>query len=108
MNTKADTDRNMQIAETILQQMGGAGRLVAMTGAKNFMMDGPALSFKFPNRPKGRPNYCKVTLDPSDTYTVTFGRIVKWDLRLVETFTGIYCDGLVDLFEIKTGLYLSL
>jgi len=99
---------NTQIANTILDQLGGTGRIAAMTGAKNFMVDGPGVSFKFPNRDCKRPNWIKVTLDPSDTYTVTMGRIVKYALRSSSTVNGIYCDGLVELFENATGLRLSL
>ena len=90
---------NTQIANTILEQLGGTGRLVAMTGAKHFMVDGPGVSFKFPNRAAGRPNHCKITLDGSDTYTVTFGRIVKFELRAPSTVEGIYADQLKGLFE---------
>ena len=102
-----DAERDEEIARTILEQLGGTGRLVAMTGAKHFMTDGPAVSFKFANRAPA-PNYVKITLDASDTYTVTFGRIVKFELRSSSTVSGIYCDQLVELFENTTGLYLSL
>lgn len=96
------------VARTILEQMGGTGRLVAMAGAKGFVYDANAVSFKFPNRDRNRPNYCKVELAADDTYTVTFGRIVKWDLRSASTVEGIYWDQLVELFENATGIYLSL
>lgn len=102
------TDINTQIANTILDQLGGTGRLVAMTGAKHILVDGHGVSFKFPNRAAGRPNHCKITLDGSDTYTVTFGRVVKFELRQPSTVEGIYADQLVELFENATGLALSL
>jgi len=94
------------IANTILDQLGGAGRLQAMIGAKHFLADDNSLAFKFPNR-RG-PNWVKITLDPSDTYTVTFGRIVKYELRSSSTVSGIQCGQLKSLFENTTGLALSL
>ena len=43
-----------EIATTILQQLGGANRLHAMTGAYNFVNRGNGLSFKIKNQ---RANY---------------------------------------------------
>ena len=105
------TDHKHANALTILAQMGGAGRLKAMLGAKNFVRheDGDgALSFQFPNKARSKPNYCKITLDPSDTYTVAFGRVGSLDYRELATYSDIYADGLKSLFERTTGLYLSL
>lgn len=96
----------MDVAQTIIKQLGGIGRLSAMTGAYNFIYDTCSIQFKFRNRTG--PNFCKVTLDPDDTYTVEFGRLVKWELRQPKKVEGIYCDGLIPLFEKTTGLYLSL
>lgn len=96
------------VAMTILRQLGGAPRLSAMIGAKNFLMLDDGVSFQFPNRLRSKPNYCKVTLDPRDTYTVTLGRIKNGDLPKSQTFEGIYADTLVGLIERETGLYLSL
>lgn len=98
--------QNPNIAKTILEQMGGIRRLVMMTGAKNFVDHGNGVSFKFPN--KRGPNHCKVTLDPSDTYTVEFGRMRKYELTNKDEMEGIYWDQLKNLFEEKTGLYLTL
>lgn len=102
-----------QVANTIAQQFGGTGRLKAMLGAKNFSShrDGlGALSFKFPSPHKG-PNYCKITLDRNDTYSVEFGRIrggKKLTYTIVKTFKGVYFDQLKEIFEKTTGLYISL
>ncbi len=95
-----------KVAETIAQQLGGLGRLKAMIGAKHFAYEGKSLQFKFPNR-RG-PNYVKITLAPDDTYTMDFGRIVKWDLKNKKTLKGIYFDQMKEVFERETGLRLSL
>ena len=55
------------VANTILSQIGGTGRLVAMTGAKHFTYSDNSLSFQFKGSRK--TNALRITLDPSDTYT---------------------------------------
>ncbi len=95
-----------QVALTIGNQLGGLGRLKAMIGAYNFVAHEDGLSFKF----KGCKycNYCKITLDPSDTYSVEFGRVRRFEYIAKDTMTGIYNDMLIDTFEDYTGLYLTL
>lgn len=97
-----------QIAKTILDQMGGLRRIQAMTGAKDFLHGTNWVSFKFPNKQRSKPNYVKITLDASDTYTVEFGRIVGYDLKNTKSTSMVYADQLVELFERTTGLYLRL
>jgi hypothetical protein len=118
--TMANTthEERMEVAKTILDQMGGASKIKAMTGAKNFTALPSGVSFQFPSR-KG-PNYVKITLTPMDTYTVEFGRKAgaaalmsgKVDVeniyKKLSEHTDIYFDQLTDLFEKETGLYLSL
>jgi hypothetical protein len=105
---------DISVAQTIGQQMGGFGRIKAMTGAKNFIGLPNGLSFDFPNR-KG-PNHVKITLDPDDRYTVEFFKKPgmkammsgKLDSKKMNTHSGIYFDQLKPLFENETGLRLSL
>lgn len=98
------TTTTATIAQTILEQLGGRKFLV-MTRAKNLMDCGNGLSFKLPSRfATGGINYVKIELDPSDTYTVTFGKIWGTNYKVVKTNDGIYCDMLQDLFTRVTGL----
>lgn len=98
----------MQVANTILQQLGG-GRFIAMTGARQFVGSEAALRFRIPaTLAKGRVNLVNVTLDASDTYTVTTYRNAKMFCVEVETVSGVYCDALRDVFERMTGLRTSL
>ena len=101
-----ETMSNTNTASIIAAQLGGTGRLNAMIGAHNFIDHGNALSFKF----KGSrvATFCKITLDASDTYTVTLAKIRKWELCKEQTFSGVYADQLRELIENTTGLYLSL
>ena len=112
-------EERLQVANTILLQMGGgAGKIKAMTGAKNFIALPSGVSFDFPSR-KG-PNHVKVTLEPDDTYTVEFGRKAgvqalmsgKVDAenyyKKGNEYKDVYAEDLKEMFERETGLYLSL
>jgi hypothetical protein len=105
-------NNNMEVANTILQQLGGAGRIKAMTGAKMFvglhssmtgLIDGVA--FRFPN--KAGANHVTIKLTAQDDYTVTFSRISGGKITEVETAEMVYAEDLKQLFERVTGLYLS-
>ncbi len=100
--------KDPQVAQTILDQLGGTGRLSAMLGAKNFIDYGDGVGFKFPNKGRGKPNHIKIVLAPDDTYTVTFSRIHGYNFKTLKAFDGIYADGLRSLIERQTGLYLNL
>jgi len=99
---------NINIANVILDQMGGAGRIRCMTGAKQFIAIEKGLQFKFPNRQRSRGNFISVVLDADDTYTVTFRNHTAKASKIVREESGIYWDQLKELFENQTGLRLSL
>jgi len=95
-----------EIATTILQQLGG-NKFKVMIGAKNIFScdNNRALSFQLPSRFAANGiNYVKITLDPSDTYIMYFGKIAKRTLTEVATYTDIYCDMLQAMFTRETGL----
>tara|TARA_R100001510_G_C7529164_1_gene121347 strand:+ start:147 stop:380 length:234 start_codon:yes stop_codon:yes gene_type:complete len=77
-----------------------------MVGAHTFLDHGNAIGFKF----KGcrRLGYCKITLNGDDTYTMLLGKIRKYELTNVQTIEGLYWDQLKEVFEGRTGLYLTL
>ena len=108
------TDKEkIEIANTIIRQMGGAGRLKAMIGAKDIYALDSGVQFRFMGSKKA--NKVKIDYTPDDLYTMTFikvGRLNKktFDIKVdtVETFEGIYNDQLKPIFEETTGLYLSL
>ena len=101
-------DESMDVAKTILAQMGGGGKIMAMTGAKQFVTYKDGVSFKFPNRKSSKGNYVKVTLRPDDTYDMTFSRLVKYDAKPVKTYKGVQAADLKRIFQHQTGLRLSL
>jgi hypothetical protein len=106
-------NNNTQIAQTILEQMGGTGRLVSMIGAKHFVAVESGVRFRFSNFNGQVPfNFCEVTLRGDDTYDLTISKLRKRngiEKRTNEhTDSGVYCDQLKTLFEGTTGLALSL
>lgn len=101
-----DMAKRKEIAATILRQMGGTGRLVAMTGAKDFCAHESGVSFNF----KGSKvaNYIKVILNSMDTYDVEFGKIRGYTYRVAKEMSGLHFDQLKEQFEEVTGLHLTL
>ena len=98
----------MQVANTILQQLGG-GRFIAMTGAKNFVGSDDSLQFALPGGTFSNGiNRVRVTLTPADDYRVTAMRVRGTKFAVVDSSEGIYCDNLRDVFERMTGLRTSL
>jgi hypothetical protein len=99
---------NLQVANTILEQLGGR-RLMAMTGAKNFIGSEDALSFRLPsNFAKDGINAVRVQLMADDTYTVCFSKVRGTAVKVVSIDHMVYCDMLQDLFMSKTGLATRL
>ena len=100
---------NLQVAQTILQQLGG-GRFLTMTGAKNLVGSENSLSMRINsvNADGRRVNVVSVTLDPSDTYTVTASYLRAGKLTTVASVSDVYNDQLQETFTRLTGLYTSL
>ena len=99
---------NLQVANTILAQLGGAGRLGAMVGAHSFVGDERSLTFRIKARAKGGIKAIKVTLDPSDTYSVRFVAIRGTKVRAVAELDDVHAENLRECIEHETGLVLSL
>jgi hypothetical protein len=101
---------DQEIAQTILQQLGG-NRFKAMTGASSFASgrfgDRPGLSFRLPRCKDGIQSVI-ITLTPDDLYDITYGKIVKFDYRVVAESKGVFVETLRKDFESHTGLYTSL
>jgi hypothetical protein len=96
----------MQVAQTILQQLGGR-RFLAMTGAKFLVGGDNFLMFKLP-RAKDGINKVRITLNASDTYDLDFFRLRGTKVSQVAHVEDIYNDQLQEIFTQHTGLYTSL
>lgn len=129
--------RNQEIANIILQQLGG-NKFVAMTGAKQFVAIERGIRFRI-GRNATRTNMMRITLRGDDTYKMEFiyirnlpnryslmtkylgrgmdpleiERKVKQQLdkqvvTVLKEYDGIYCDQLQELFTDYTKLYTRL
>jgi hypothetical protein len=101
--------RNVEIATTIAQQLGGGTRrLGAMIGAHGFTAGDSSLSFRFKAKAKNGSNAMRIVLEPSDTYRVEFLSIRGTSVKSKGVFEDVYAEDLKRIFEGETGLYLSL
>jgi len=98
---------NLEVAETILAQLGGTGRLSIMIGAKDFLGDERAVQFRHMKAKRGI-NRIRIELEPSDTYKVRFFAGAGLNIREVEAVEDVYVESLRRTIEATTGLYLSL
>jgi len=97
-----------QVALEILNQLGG-NKLIAMTGARNFVSSPNSLCFKLPSRfAKNGINFVKVTLNSMDTYDVEFKKIWNMKITDISSHQGIYDDMLRPLFTEETALNIIL
>lgn len=101
-----------QVAQTILQQLGG-NKFLAMIGAKNLCSHGAenALSFRLSSvmtSGKNKCNHVKITLNGNDLYDVTFSKIFKMTVKEISSFSDVYAENLVELFESETVLATKL
>jgi hypothetical protein len=98
MNNAANT------AQTIADQLGTPA--LAMMGATNLLGDDRALQFKI--RGCRKVTNIRIELADDDTYTVAFWKIRGLDMAKVAEVDMVYADGLRQVIEAKTGLYLSI
>jgi len=96
------------VAETILAQLGGSGRLAAMLGAHTFLGDATSLSFKIRAKAANGAKAIKIVLTPDDLYTVEFWSIRGLATKEVGHFEAVHVESLRALIEGETGLRLSL
>lgn len=129
---------NQQIANTILQQLGGR-QFIIMTGARAFVATDNGVRFRI-GRNATRTNMVRITLRGDDTYNMEFlyvrnppnpytllakyigmgmnpmeaERKVKektdhyQQVQTLKEHKGIYCDQLAELFTEFTKLYTRL
>lgn len=105
----------MQVAETILQQLGGR-RFIAMTGAKHFVGGDDMLSFQIAAKNDRKIKGCRILLTPSDTYTMTFLKKAKKDpvfglsigMDIASVHENVYAEDLQRIFTSETGLETRL
>jgi hypothetical protein len=98
--------RNMEVAKTILQQLGG-NKFRAMTGAKNFVAIDDGISFKI-SKAKNGINCIQIKLNGRDLYDVSYMRIHGTKVTTISNDSDASFDMLQTLFTQATGLYTYL
>ena len=90
---------HVQIANTILEQLGGR-KFRMMVGAKYLtaVKEG-GLLFRYMGG-----GYCKIILNSSDYYDVQFLKIRKLKIKVTREAKDIDCDRLAPFFREVTGL----
>ena len=108
--TKRNNEQDRQIANTINQQIGG--KSFYMLGAKNKAFgvnEKGQVYLGFGIRGSKKANYIKVIYNEGmDEYIMEFGKIRKFEYKVVNTVEGVYCDQLNEIIEENTGLYTRL
>lgn len=103
-----DTTNTLSVADTIRDQIGNRG--LVMMGAKNLLGSEDGLQFKI-GRNALRVTHVKITLEPSDTYSVEFirvGRAPRFTVTEISRSELVFVDSLRAVLEAGTGMYLSL
>lgn len=93
------------IAQTILSQLGGMGRLIAMIGLKRPFHDdaGRTLVIRFMSG--GKANHARITLDEgTDTYKVQAFKVRGMKCATVAELDGVHAGELISAMESVTGL----
>ena len=101
----------LQTAETIFKQFGGQQRLKFFVGANTFTyhnrpeVEEVDATFKF--KMYSKANTVKVIYHRCpDVYTLQFWKVTAKQNKLVNSYSDVYFDQLIELFEKETGLYL--
>lgn len=107
-SSKLDQERNLEIATTILNQLG-YHRFLIMTGARNLAAIPNGLRFSIPgSMTRKRINLVEIVLTPADLYRVTFLRSWKSGLKEVASFDDVFWEDLEAVFSRTTGLATRL
>ena len=96
----------MEVAQTIIEQLGGNEFLIC-TGIRKILKADNRVTFQLPRNAKNA-TAMKITLADDDTYTLETYRIRKGEIITLEKYEGIYWDMLQDFFEQMTELYVTL
>ena len=97
-----------QIANTIVAQLGGLGRLGMFIGLKSVITEKNGLTLVFPKpKHKGAVNRVRITLNGLDLYDLQFIRTHGKSAKVVKEDSDVYAEDLKGFFERGTGLYLS-
>ena len=103
------TTATLQVAKTILSQIGGGA--LYMIGAKNKIAvdeQRGGVQFRTGRTAAGKANFVQIVLTGADLYNIVFKRIHGMSIKAVAEYKGMFADQMNELIERETGLYTSL
>ena len=95
----------MTIGGTILNQMGRSFWHIVGGNMPATLDNG--IQFGFMKGDRGI-NKVVINLEANDTYTMHFWKITPKTIKEIETYTDVYVDSLLDIFQSTTGLRTQL
>jgi hypothetical protein len=96
-----------EVTNTIIEQMGGAGRLQMMLGRRPSVVDSKTVGISWPSRQRSRGNYLEIAYNEGmDTYKMTFYNNSAAGSKVVKVLNDVYWDQLKSIFENQTGWVL--
>ena len=96
-----------QVANTIVQQLGGSRKLQMFIGLKQILTASNAVTLVFPKpKHRGAVNRVRITLNGMDLYDMEFIRTHGRSVKVVKEFNDVYAEDIKDRFEEGTGLYI--
>lgn len=99
---------NKEIANEILNQLGGYNRLNSMIGLKDCMIIDSGISFKI-KFVGAEANYVKIQLNVAlDLYEVEIGKLRGTTYKVVKSLSCVYADMLKEVIESTCKVRLSL
>ena len=110
MNEAIETSKSLDIVKTISEQLGA--KTFFMLGAKNkgYGTDNKGntyISFKI--RGSKNVSHIKITYNEAmDLYDMEFGKVRKYEYKIINTVNSVYNDMLNQIIESNTGLYTRL
>ena len=103
MTTAQQSRQNLQVAQTILEHLGG-NRFRVMTGAHILTAIENGLKFKLGKFPGVRINAVRIVLNGSDLYDLEFSRIWGNKIESIKKIEDVYAEDLQRVFTDETGL----
>ena len=95
---------NLETATIIRDQINAGDRRFFLCVAANKFLGGEnMLQFNIGRNPKISNAKVRITLDPSDTYTVEIFKIRKFEVKTIVKIEDVYCDMLADVLNSEIG-----
>ena len=98
----------MSTAEKIVEQLGGAGKLNAMIGAREFIPLNHGVQFTFPQQTRSKPNHVRIRLNGKDLYDIEFYRRAGIHFTILDDVCDVPVENLRSAIEKGIDKDLSL